>query len=300
MRTFSPPSRVYGVDFSGAQDAGRNIWLAEGTIDDGGRADADEDADTAGDPTGTVDCDDLRIHDCRPATEWFDLPAARNQILPALTAFLGGLPAGTAVGLDFPFGLPSPLVGVDNWETFLVDFPSIYSSPEELRTRCTERAGLVGDGEKTKLFRATDEPMAALSPYDIRLQSQTFYGIRDVLRPLVTAGRVRVHPMQSPSADKPSLLEVYPAGTLDDLGLHHTKYKDGSEAGRERREEILDGLADHGITIADDVRKRALEDDGGDALDAVVATVGTYRNTRGSANLTTADELTAIEGYIYV
>lgn len=288
MRAFEPPTRVYGVDFSGAQDAGRNIWLAEAVVT----------AETDG---GDVfDGEGLRVVDCRPATEWFDGPADREAVLPALTAFLGGLGGGVAVGLDFPFGLPAPLVGVDDWETFLHRFPGCFSSPDELRRRCSERAELLGDDGKTKLFRATDEPLSALSPYDLRLQAQTFYGIRDVLRPLVTSDAVRVHPMQRPAPDKVSLLEVYPAGVLDELGLHHTKYKDGSDAGRERREEIVAGLGDAGVAIDDDVRNRAIADDGGDALDALVAAVGTYRNTRDPNTLYTTDECRAIEGHIYV
>jgi hypothetical protein len=290
MSAFEPPARVYGVDFSGAEDAGHALWLAEGIVDG-----------AACDGGDVFDGDGFRIVDCRPATEWFDQSADREESHRALTAFLGGLGGGAAVGLDFPFGLPAPLVGVDNWETFLHQFPGSFSSPEELRRRCTERAELLGDGgQKTKLFRATDEPLSALSPYDLRLQAQTFYGIRDVLRPLVATDLVRVHPMQRPHPEKPSLLEVYPAGVLDDLGLLNTKYKEASESGRARREEILAGLHDSGVVVDDDVWTRVVEDDGGDALDAVAAAVGTYRNTRDPHTLSTTDECPTIEGYIYV
>jgi hypothetical protein len=288
MRAFDPPTRIFGVDFSGAQDAGHNIWLAEGIVE---RTDVGTGAALSG--------DGLRIVACRPATEWFDVAADREVVLPALTAFLGRLGGGVAVGLDFPFGLPSPLVGVDDWETFLYRFAGCFSSPEDLRRRCTERAELL-DGGKAKLFRATDEPLSALSPYDLRLQSQTFYGIRDVLRPLVTSDLVRAHPMQPPAPDKASLLEVYPAGVLEELGLPHTKYKDGSDEGQRRRAEILDGLRDAGVVIDDDLRSRAVADGGGDALDAIVAAVGTYRNTRDENTLSTNDECRAIEGHIYV
>lgn len=289
MRAFEPPTRVYGVNFSGAEDAGHSIWVAEGAVDDV-EVDANEELTGRG----------LHIVDCRPAVEWFDESPERETILPALVAFLGELGGGVAVGLDFPFGLPSQLVNVEAWETFLYRFPGCFSSPDDLRQRCTERAELLDSDEKSKLFRATDKPLSALSPYDLRLQSQTFYGIRDVLRPLVTSNSVRVHPMQRPSPEKPSLLEVYPAGVLDELGLHHTKYKDGTEEGRTRRTDIVSGLADAGVAIDHDVRERVIADDDGDALDAIVAAVGTYRNTRDPSTLYTTDESRAIEGYIYV
>jgi hypothetical protein len=27
-----PPQHIYGIDFSGAQDAGKKIWIAEGVV----------------------------------------------------------------------------------------------------------------------------------------------------------------------------------------------------------------------------------------------------------------------------
>jgi len=29
-----PPQHIYGIDFSGAQDAGKKIWIAEGVVKD--------------------------------------------------------------------------------------------------------------------------------------------------------------------------------------------------------------------------------------------------------------------------
>ncbi|SEO42295.1 Protein of unknown function [Halogranum amylolyticum] len=286
MNGFEPPSRVYGVDFRGGDDADDGVWVAEGVVDPA--CDGGEGFDGAG----------LRLVDCRPATERFDCPADREALLPALAAFLGRLGGDVVVGVDFPFGVPAPLVGADDWETFVHRFPSRFASPEEFSRRCVELAKLVDGGVETRLFRETDEPLSALPPYDPHLAARTFYGIRDVLRPLVTADLVQVHPMQSPDSTKPSLLEVYPAGTLEDLGLLHVTDETDGEGGRQRRESVRDGLVEYGVAVADDVRHRV--DDGDDALDAVVAAVAAYRNTRDSGTLCATDGRRALEGYTYV
>lgn len=296
MNGFEPPSRVYGVDFRGADDADDAVWVAEGVVDPA--CDGGEGFDGAG----------LRLVDCRPATERFDCPADREALLPALAAFLGGLDGDVVVGVDFPFGVPASLVGADDWETFVHRFPSRFTSPEQFSRRCVELAKLVDGGVETRLFRETDEPLSALSPYDPHLAARTFYGIRDVLRPLVTADLIRVHPMQSPDSTKPSLLEVYPAGTLADLGLDGVPAGTDAEADRERRESVLDGLVECGVAVDETVRSRVVGNTGSildtrdadDALDAVVAAVAAYRNTRDAGTLCATDGRRAVEGYIYV
>jgi hypothetical protein len=77
------------------------------------------------------------------------------------------------------------------------------------------------------------------------------------------------------------LVETCPASTLKRLGLPHQRYKQ-PEGGpltsvrRRTRRAILDGLAPHVALDADGgrLRRRAMRDPGGDALDAVVAALG--------------------------
>ena len=79
--------QVYGVDFSGAKDAGRRMWIA------GGKAEGDT----------------LRIDRCSPAYEWLECGKDREGCLAALRRMIAG-ERGCAFGLDFPFGLPRDLV----------------------------------------------------------------------------------------------------------------------------------------------------------------------------------------------
>lgn len=278
MGVKGPPTTIYGVDFNADRDrAGEKMWIAQGVVDNG-----------------------LRIVEAAPATNWLGTGRRREAALPALTRFLSQRSAGTATGLDFPFGLPNNVTAADTWPEFLRQFPGWADDPADLSRESETRARLNGGGDATELLRATEEPLGAVSPYNERLRTETFYGIRDVLRPLILADVVRGVPMQEVGSDLPILLEVYPTGTLERLDAHDLRYVGDGDDARDRRAANLHLLETTGVTIDDCVRDRALNDDGGDALDAVASTVATYQHTRNCADLKTDDRTRALEGHIYV
>src|SRR5215472_14906376 len=80
-RRLSHPSaarRIFGLDFSGATDAGRRAWLAEGRTS----------------PAG------LEILSCRPIAALPGSAVERTSALAALRAFIGATPDGI-FGCDF-------------------------------------------------------------------------------------------------------------------------------------------------------------------------------------------------------
>jgi len=278
MGVHESPTRVYGVDFSASRDrAGEEMWIAEGVVENG-----------------------LRLVEVAPATDWLGVDRPREDTLPALTRFLGRRGPGTATGLDFPFGLPTKVTAAETWPEFLRNFPSWADDPGDLSRESETRARLNGGGDATELLRATEEPLGAVSPYNERLRTETFYGIRDVLRPLILADAVRAAPMQDIDAARPLLLEVYPTGTLERLDAHDLRYVGDGEDARDRRAANLHLLEAAGVTVTEGVRGTAMEDDDGNALDAVVSAVATYQHTRNCAELKTDDETRALEGHIYV
>ena len=278
MGSYERPTRIYGVDFSADRDrAGEETWVAEGVVENG-----------------------LRVVETAPATDWLGVDRRRADALPALTRFLGRRGGGTAVGLDFPFGLPSQVTAAESWREFLRNFPSWADDPTDLARESETRARLNGGGDVTQLLRATEEPLGALSPYNERLRTETFYGIRDVLRPLILADAVRAVPMQGVDLTRPVLLEVYPTGTLERLDAHDLRYVGNGEDARDRRAANLHLLETVGVTVTDSVRGTAMEDDAGGALGAVVSAVAAYQHTRNCADLKTDDRTRAVEGHIYV
>jgi hypothetical protein len=263
------PLHIFGIDFSGAKDAGKKIWVAGGRIE------------------GTV----LQIEECWEAS---DLPGAGNErdiCLAALHGFIAN-ETDSAFGLDFPFGLPLVMVAENSWEDFVMRFPERYGSPGEFRDKCRRIA------HDLELKRVTDrESKTPFSPYNLRVYRQTYYGIREILFPLVHGQKACVLPMQLPQPGKPWIIEICPASTLKKKDIYKS-YK-GKEH-REQRLFILEALENTGsITICRrSIRENIMDDDGGDALDSVIAAYSTFCSWRNHFAVE-INEHYGIEGYVF-
>ena len=264
---------IYGIDFSGAKDAGKKIWIAEGTI-----------------AKGT-----LLIQDCIGGN---GLPGSGNKLemcLPALRSFVKKH-SDAAFGMDFPFGLPKSLVKEDSWKDFILKFPSLYSSPEEFQEKCTSRALEISLGQRKELKRETDDKARTpFSPYNLKIFKQTYYGISELLYPLVSGELVCVLPMQEPDVGKPWLLEICPASTLKHLNFYRFQYKGRYERHREARRQLLKRVMRVGPVRLGrgDLSDIVIDDPGGDALDSIIAALATYQALKTMV-------LYPIEGYVYV
>ncbi len=260
--------RIWGVDFSGGREACRKIWLA----------------------SSSADGDVLRIGACFRGE---DLPGAgrlRDQCLPALREFIVRQP-NAIFGFDFPFGVSKELVPDETWEQYILSFPERFPSPETFRESCCRTAGRFDSKRQTDVLTRTP-----FSSYNLRIYRQTYYGIRDVLYPLLRDGLACALPMQEPAPDKPWLLEVCPACTLKREKLYF-HYKGKSESHRRERERILQGIQSLGVHVPDGFIPMILDDPEGDALDAVIAAFVVFRNLD---RLTVpSDEVCQVEGFIY-
>lgn len=266
--------RVYGVDFSGAADAGKKIWVTSGVIEG----------------------DALQIERCHRAEDLPGWGKDRDQCLAALRHFIGKEQAGI-FGLDFPFGLPRALIKEESWEDFILSFPDRYSSPEKFREACRAAAG------SSEFKRVTDrESHTPFSPYNIRLYRQTYFGIRDVLAPLVRGHLVCVLPMQSVLLGKPWVVEICPASTLKQENLYFP-YKGGRREHQVARTRILEEIEARGPLFfpAPALRLVVVDDRNGDALDSVVAAFATFRALLGLTRPASVDnDAYVLEGYVYL
>ncbi len=246
---------VRGVDFSGSATPGQDVWLAEGRLDG----------------------DRLEVTRARPAAEAFDA-TAREPVLSALGETLRS--RGTT-GVDVSFGMPAALLpaAVDDWVGAVAWFRETFDGADAdgMRETLKERARQQ-EGDGVEMKRRTDEAVRANSPYSFITHYQTLYGIRDLLAPAVADGAVSVPPMQ-PAGER-NVVEIYPAGTLRRLETVDEGYKESTDEAAAARAEILTALEaapDVDVDLAEPVRKRAVADDGGDALDSVVAAVAAAR-----------------------
>ncbi len=265
-------SRVVGVDFSGARDAGNKIWIADARVSEDG----------------------IEVDSCIRAR---DLPGGAVERDGALRALIEYLAAGTdaLAGLDFPFSLPPSLIREASWEEFVSGFAERYPAPESFRADCTIRSG----GRELK--RRTDcEARVPFSAYNLRLYRQTYWGIRSVLHPLIANDAARVIPIQTPAGDRPVIAEICPASILKREQLYGS-YKGPGASLRKARETILEQLIERRLLRRPKRRilSQLLDDTGGDALDAVIAALGAARVIADPQAMVPRDELDRIEARVY-
>lgn len=114
------------------------------------------------------------------------------------------------------------------------------------------------------------------------------------------ANAVSVLPMQEPLADRAWAMEVCPASTL----IREDQRRRYKGKGRERRNARVQILAwlerDHGVLIPDaTLESKVLRDEGGDALDSMLAAFAVFRALREPDALCTDDEPSRKEGFVY-
>lgn len=254
--------RIYGVDFSGARDAGRKIWLSSAQIDG----------------------DFMRIDALHRAAELFGA-VERAFIYPALADFIAS--SGESVwGLDFPFSLTRTQIRHSTWSAFAAQFAHDYPTPDDLY-----------QGGKGHGRRQTD--LQAKTPFDpanLRIYRQTYFGIRDLLTPLALSGQAQVVPMMAYHPARPNLIEVCPASTLKRLNLYRP-YKGRGDALQSARADLLDALHERHVIWTAAAEESALDDAEGDALDALIAAYAAWMALPLISETPTDSE--AIEGRVY-
>lgn len=269
------PTHIFGVDFSGAADAGKYIWITEGNRENG--------------------C--LLITDCRSASDFLNIHPKRDLTIPALAEFIESR-RHAAFGFDFPFGLPKSMVGERTWFRFATSFATRFPSIEDFDIECHSASG----GKEWK--RLSDiETKAPFSPYNRRVMYQTYYGIRDLLQPLVLLGKISVPPIHQAALNLPCLLEVCPAGALKTLGLYKPPYKGRTRAHYDARSHILKTLENsRSITVPSlTLRDTILSNTLGDALDSVLAAVITAKAITNPAYMDAkSGDPYCVEGCIYI
>jgi hypothetical protein len=264
--------RILGIDFSGAVDAGRKIWVAE----------ARQDVRSPEQP--------LKIDSCLPATDLPNSGKGPEIAIAALARYIT-LDPSTVAGCDFPFGLPEALVDALTWEEFIAQFPLRFPHHDSYRDDNRQRTQLL------EIKRYTDRVAGTpFNSYNLRLYRQAWWGMARLLHPLVTASAATVAPQMPIVGLKPTIIEVCAACSLKHLSCYPA-YKGREKLHRKARQRILDCLIDLNLLKSPTpaLRRLLLDNAGGDALDAVIGAVATAH-----ADLTApVDQLYRLEGRVF-
>lgn len=109
---------------------------------------------------------------------------------------------------------------------------------------------------------------APLAPMNLRVFKQTWTVVCEVLLPLV-ADEVDLPCLRSTDAPV-SVVESCPASVLHRLGESSRGYKGRTDDNQARRKSLVRLLEDEGLVLSPPIRRRAVEDSEGDALDALL------------------------------
>lgn len=248
---------VYGVDFSGAKLAGLNAWVA------------------------TLDVPSCTITALRRLGDL----AGDDARTPAMAFLVQSILESTNAlwAIDFPFALPVEIVAEN--ATFADQLNWLSNEPDDAYAfgrRCVDIALSRGHGMHVR--RDTDrETKTPFDCYHYRIICQTFYGMRNVMKPLHRTKGTIIPPFDR--MDKPfdrAVVESCPGSTLKRWGAPHHTYKQpaGGPLTAKRlknRRIILDAIRSR-VTLRENLVRIIQRNPGGDALDAVLAAVGGWES----------------------
>ena len=273
MPTLPVFETFWGVDFSGAKLAGRNMWAARVEPRTPGGSHP---------PLATSRRRPSFVLTALHRLESLCGTAERREVLAFLVDMVQESEAALW-GFDFPFGLPVELFPVGTGWPAQFDFlhewgEEAYACGLECVRRTRELTG------RLHIRRATDrDAKAPFDTFHYRIIYQTFYGMRDVVNPLRQSPGTAVLPFQYRKLARARrvVVECCPGSVLKKLGLAHQNYKQpaGGPLTRKRRRTrhaILAGLEGL-VRIGDRDRRVVMRNPGGDALDAVIAAVRAAR-----------------------
>jgi hypothetical protein len=174
-----------GIDFSGAREPLSNLWTAVGEAHEGR----------------------LRIVALRPHAFRADLTA---YVMEGWRAARAEKNDRILWGADFPFGLPNSVgAAIGTGSSWIQTVSWVADRPaEELRATA---------GQSARALRVTDTG-GALPPLDLRLFKQTAEGLRWI-QGLREDHIVSILPQAVVAGASVTMIEVYPSGTAQEIGL---------------------------------------------------------------------------------
>lgn len=284
QRNVASERKVAGADCSGSKEIPNETWLA----------------------TGVLSGNKIEI----------------NQIqktgMHSLGKELNGMTDLSAVGLDFPFSLPSEFMNFLATELQVSEFQSWQALAEQIVFMPFEKFQELAKTFKKEPKRVTDKMSCAqaLSPlhrgYPSMIQ-MTYHGIR--MLSSLNPARFYVLPFQEQIDKGIAVLEVYPRAMLKCLSLPDTGYKSREKKDRDKmqsaRHHILHGLLNAPnnerykqcprLILNQKLEHQCVDSD--HALDAVLACYATALWLNEPAHcadpFTADDEAVLLEGWIY-
>jgi len=201
-------------------------------------------------------------------------------------------------GFDFSFSIPDFFLKDSSWEDLIFTFKKRWKTADDFKKDLLKKSG----GKELK--RDTEiESKVPFSTYNLWIYKQTYYGISEIIYPLLESKICNIIPFNKLDKDIPSIMETCPASFLkfisekNDLSKH---YKGKNKENFENRKLILN-LLEKNFSIkytSDHLKNKILSDTEGDSLDSLlcgVCAMKGYLNLKNTMNNLKSKK----EGYVF-
>jgi hypothetical protein len=273
--------KVYGVDFSGANQAGKNCWVAECHLG----------------KNGLLECVSLK------SLEEYCGSSDRDQALAKLVELVRGS-AHSIWGFDFPFAFPAGVLTETSWPS---QFAFLKPFENDAKKCGLEFIKLAKQHSEKRIRRCTEiESRTPFDSYHYHIIYQTFFGMRLLLDPIHDDKTTAILPFQYPKLKDAEriLVETCPSSFLKKHRLPFQKYKQTTgktlaSTQRDTRKIIFKGIDEY-VRLSDDVAKICMHNLGGDALDAVLSAIATWQSIPSADHAAIAKhQRYPLEGYVF-
>lgn len=266
--------KFFGIDYSGGLNAGKKIWISEAEFLH----------------------NSIYVKSIYSMYNKFKIKThkeSNQRIIEIVEAN-----PDAVFGFDFPFSIPFEAVNESTWHGFIKNFKEKYSDDHEFRKKLRERF----KGKDIK--RICDiEAKTPFSPYNLRIYKQTFFGISEILNPILILGNSSILPFDNPEANKSTIMEVCPASFLK-IRSSETKlpkaYKGNKDIHKRNRAEILEFLM-YCLNLKFEnlsLERMIIDDSEGDALDSLICIICSLRGL-SYPELSKRNLNYDIEGFVY-
>jgi hypothetical protein len=201
-------------------------------------------------------------------------------------------------GFDFSFSIPEFFFKDSSWEDFIFSFKKRWKTADDFKK------DLLNKSNGKELKRDTEiESKVPFSTYNLWIYKQTYYGISEIIYPLLKSKICNIIPFNKLEKDIPSIMETCPASFLkfiskkNDLSKH---YKGKKKENFENRKLILNILERDFFLVYKSIhlKNKILSDTEGDSLDSLLCVICAMK---GFSNLHTIMKSLKIknEGYVF-
>ena len=266
--------KIFGIDYSGSLQASKKIWICEAEFFK----------------------NEININSVYSIFDKFKIKS-REETNYQIISLIKNNPDGV-FGFDFPFSLPIRAIQNLSWKEFIINFDKTYKSENEFRNKLRKLFNFKDIKRKCDITSKTP-----FSPYNLRIYRQTYYGITEILKPLLLLNSTSVLPFDKTESKKSIIMEVCPASLMKirkETIKWPGSYKGKKEVHRENRMKILDILLSHLNLKFLDLKNQEfiLNDAEGDALDSLICVICALRGL-SYPELSVKDENYMLEGYVY-